>query len=148
MTNKICTKCKKSLGIDQFSFKNKKAGKRASACKPCHVIYLRKHYQDKRDMYLANSRKQNIKLRTINLSNLMEYLKDHPCVDCGETDPIVLEFDHVKDKKEDTISHMLRRYVWQKIKKEIQKCDVRCANCHKRKTAKDFNWRKTNWPVV
>jgi hypothetical protein len=34
------------------------------------------------------------------------------------------------------------------VKNEIEKCDVRCANCHRRKTAKDFNWYKLSSEVM
>ena len=35
---------------------------------------------------------------------VQEYLSTHPCVDCGETNPIVLEFEHVRGKKKASIS--------------------------------------------
>ncbi len=67
---------------------------------------------------------------------ILEYLKSHPCVDCGESDPIVLEFDHERDKVAN-IAIMLRDILpWKVIKNEINKCSVRCANCHRRKTIK------------
>lgn len=66
---------------------------------------------------------------------LVTYLREHPCVDCGETDPVVLEFDHLRDKKF-AISKGLQDRNWQDVLDEIAKCDVVCANCHRRRTAK------------
>ena len=76
-----------------------------------------------------------------NKAFILQYLVTHPCVDCGEADPIVLEFDHVKGKKTCDISKMsghARSLLV--IEKEIAKCEVRCANCHRRKTRKQFSW--------
>jgi len=69
---------------------------------------------------------------------IREYLELHPCVDCGEADPIVLDFDHVRGEKTDSICNMTRRgrYGIPKILAEIAKCEVRCANCHRRVTEK------------
>jgi hypothetical protein len=69
-------------------------------------------------------------------SKLFDFLSKNPCVDCGEKDPIVLEFDHkVRSKKFKMISKMLSgHYSWQSLEKEINKCDIRCANCHRRKS--------------
>jgi hypothetical protein len=68
---------------------------------------------------------------------LIEFFRTHPCVDCGETDPLVLEFDHLGDKRF-TISHNFSGRNWQSILKEMEKCDVVCANCHRRRTARQF----------
>ena len=65
----------------------------------------------------------------------MAYFRDHPCVDCGETDPVVLEFDHLRDKKFG-IATGIRNRNWQDVLDEIAKCDVVCANCHRRRTTK------------
>lgn len=60
----------------------------------------------------------------------------HPCVDCGEPDPIVLDFDHRDRKaKSFTISAYYANVSEARLRAEIAKCDVRCANCHRRKTA-------------
>jgi hypothetical protein len=62
------------------------------------------------------------------------HLKANPCVDCGETDPVILEFDHLKTK-DFNISDAARKGVSiKKLNDEIAKCEVRCANCHRRKT--------------
>jgi len=64
------------------------------------------------------------------------YLRDHPCVDCGISDPLVLEFDHVSGMKRASVSQLTRQALPTKtIDEEIGKCQVRCANCHRRRTA-------------
>ena len=69
------------------------------------------------------------------------YLLTHPCGECGEGDPSVLEFDHVRGIKRTGVMKLVRDgYSLKIIQKEISKCVVLCANCHKRKTYKD-SWR-------
>lgn len=67
---------------------------------------------------------------------IRDYLSEHPCVDCGEHDFVVLDFDHVRGEKVKAISKMVSSagYSLETIQKEIDKCDVRCANCHRRRT--------------
>jgi hypothetical protein len=65
-----------------------------------------------------------------------------PCVDCGEQDPVVLDLDHVFGVKAFNIGDAITRLSWGKIQGELEKCVVRCANCHRRKTAKQFQWFK------
>lgn len=63
-----------------------------------------------------------------------EYLRLHPCVDCGEADPRVLDFDHVHGEKSFAISQFAERYVsWNELYAEIGKCQVRCRHCHNRR---------------
>ena len=77
---------------------------------------------------------------------MWDYLKKHPCVDCGEKDPVVLEFDHSKDKLIE-VSKLVRNVSSiDKMREEIEKCKIRCANCHRRKTAIQFGWYK-NLPL-
>ena len=76
---------------------------------------------------------------------MWDYLKKHPCVDCGEKDPIVLEFDHLKDKLIE-VSRLVQYTSMNKMQNEIEKCEIRCANCHRRKTAIQFGWYK-NLPL-
>ena len=77
-------------------------------------------------------------------SFLAEWLSSHPCVDCGQSDIRVLEFDHVFGDKHSEVTTMARYGASLKsIKKEIDKCEVRCCNCHFIKTQErlGFNWR-------
>lgn len=76
-----------------------------------------------------------------NQLKLIEYLKVHPCIVCGESDIIVLEFDHRDPStKIGGVGDMARKYSWAKVEEEIAKCDVLCANDHKRRTAIQFGW--------
>lgn len=88
-------------------------------------------YKNREDMY-ANQKRHRISMR----DKVLEYLLEHPCQICGEKDPIVLDFDHIDPStKYKTISKLLSgHYGWNKIKSEIDKCRVLCANCHRRHT--------------
>ena len=80
------------------------------------------------DKELVHYNKQQFKKR------LSEIKEASGCMDCGEINPIVLDFDHLKDKKYN-ISRMIHDgFSWAAIKKEIAKCEVVCANCHRIRT--------------
>lgn len=72
---------------------------------------------------------------------VVDFLREHPCVGCGEPDILVLEFDHVSGVKLGAIGEMVTRgKSVLSVTREIAKCVVRCANCHRRKTGQTA-WR-------
>lgn len=131
-----CRKCGKEKSTNEFY-------KRVSMCKSCFSEYNKeqkkfyknnKEYQEK----VLNGEKRRKKEKR---EWVYQFLLLNPCVDCGEGDPIVLEFDHVEGGKIGNVSKLIHNNCsLEKIKIEIGKCKVRCANCHRRKTAKDFNY--------
>lgn len=88
-------------------------------------------YKKREDLYEAQRRH-----RALIKQRLFDFLSTKACIDCGESDPIVLEFDHKNQTdKFKNISKMLSgHYSWNSLLKEINKCEIRCANCHRRKT--------------
>ena len=66
---------------------------------------------------------------------IQEFKTSRGCADCGEKYPYwLLEFDHLRDKKF-TISEFSQHFSsLDKIKEEIEKCDVVCCNCHRNRT--------------
>lgn len=71
--------------------------------------------------------------RSVNIKFVQQFKQDSMCVDCGENYPYyVLHFDHLRDKKFN-ISMMMNRSL-DEIKKEIEKCEVVCGNCHAYRT--------------
>lgn len=104
-------------------------------CRACfaevNARNYRPYYARERDRITDRMREHRADIRR----RLIEYLLEHPCVDCGETDIVVLEFDHLRDKTADVASYANGGRSWQLIAAEIAKCEVRCANCHRRRTA-------------
>ena len=133
---KRCSNCKTEK--DNSSF-NKKGRGFSSYCQDCNKNHLKQDYVNKKASYKERTNKRRNQLAAINFPLYIDYLKTHPCVDCGEVDPIVLQFDHIRDKKF-LVSKMIHSYDWDQILTEISKCEIRCANCHIRRTAKQFNW--------
>lgn len=155
---KVCSSCKNKLSIDRFSTrKGSKDGFR-SQCKSCrqvHTLKWAKLNKNKVNSYLKKWRSKNkqrlsIGIKQWRLKNpdlarirdktnnqrqrarikilINQYLSSHSCVDCGNSDIMVLEFDHVKGIKKRNISGLSSLKA---VKFEISKCQIRCANCHK-----------------
>src|ERR1044071_694184 len=140
---KICSNCAEELPLDQFNWKSKLLQARHSRCKSCLQQQKRQTYQARRSYYIAYNVRLKTERRHRYIQRIREYLWTHPCVDCGETDPVVLDFDHVGDDKTANISYLLGIVAsWERLASEINKCEVRCANCHRRKTAREQGWYK------
>ena len=79
--------------------------------------------------------------RSLNVKKLYwDLLKSSQCCDCGESDPIVLEFDHIDSSlKVYDVSDVACRSK-KKLLEEISRCVVRCANCRRRHRAKIHKW--------
>ncbi len=72
--------------------------------------------------------------REIRHKMIFDFLSSNPCIDCGCTDPIVLSFDHLSDKKSDISRMISDGGTIEAINTEISKCVVRCHNCHIKRT--------------
>ena len=93
------------------------------------AAYSARYYRSHLEGIRANEKAQ----RTRRLLYLTEYKAAHPCTDCGEADPIVLEFDHLPQfPKLGNIAALLNSRA--KLLAELAKCEVVCANCHARRT--------------
>lgn len=145
---KICTKCKLEKEEIYFYFRNKDKNIRRNVCKTCCEQHRKskEHYQKYKTEYNKRSKERRERLFEENSLLVVNFLKNNPCVNCSESNILVLDFDHKdkKDKKYD-ISRMLSSYKWNTILKEIKKCQVLCANCHRIKTAHQFDWYKLKY---
>lgn len=133
-----CVHCKQMKTENNFSWSNKDKGIRNNRCKECQKAYSTTHYEKTKETYLERQRKN----RDRNKKYICDYLSKHPCIDCGESDIVVLQFDHknplLKEKYGDIISHGINdKWSMKKLNKEIEKCCVRCANCHIKRHARE-----------
>ena len=71
-----------------------------------------------------------------NLRFAYETLEEFPCIDCGEQDICVLEFDHIGPKRMPVMQLAMGGYGWAMLKAEIAQCEIRCGNCHRRRHAR------------
>jgi hypothetical protein len=129
-----CDRCQDLKQITEFAVRRKGRGRRDNYCRVCRAQYLREHYEQHRDRYVARAVRRKKELKGQRAAYLIALFRARPCVDCGEDDPLVLEFDHLGDKKFN-IAKGITNHSWQAVLDEIGKCDVVCANCHRRRTA-------------
>lgn len=136
---RVCARCHAAKPADEFPIKDKVRGTRRAYCLPCCRAYGREHYQLNRAAYLSRTRIRNAKVRTGHRSFVLAYLRTHPCITCGITDPVVLEFDHRDPStKAADVGWLIRSGSLGDLEAEIAKCDVRCGNCHRRRTLLQF----------
>jgi hypothetical protein len=87
------------------------------------------------DPSLLDSAKHLTRSERRNLIFVRDLLLTSACIDCGEADLLVLEFDH-RSAKDGNVLEMARRGCsLERLRAEIQKCEIRCGNCHRRRTA-------------
>jgi DNA-directed RNA polymerase subunit RPC12/RpoP len=105
--------------------------------------YFKQYHADNRERINERRREWRERMRAI----MWNHKAVHPCIDCGETDPVVLDFDHRDPtQKSHSISRMAMAHCSEdRLINEMKKCDVRCSNCHRRRTHKqrteNVKWR-------
>lgn len=104
-------------------------------CHPCRAADKNRHYSANKQRYIAQAQARKRELRLERTIYLLHYFESHPCRDCGEADPVVLEFDHLGEKSFDVGLAIAYRN-WESILDEIAKCEVVCANCHRRRISR------------
>ena len=131
---RACTKCGELKPLEAFPPVRRGEAKLQSWCRECFAEANARNYRKNHEREKARLVRQVSERRAEVRKRIIEYLKEHPCVDCGERDIVVLEFDHLSDKVADLSVYAGGGRSWARVKAEIDKCEVRCANCHRRKS--------------
>jgi hypothetical protein len=141
-----CRHCHQQKPITEFRWKNRGRGIRHHTCKACMCQWQAQWYLRNRQHHIALVAKRRRQYKTAARAYVLSYLAAHPCVDCGFTTPAALEFDHQEQKKMNVSNLLNQGYSLSMIRKEISKCQVRCANCHRIRTGLNQGWFKTGHP--
>lgn len=138
---KKCSRCSQVKPFLDYCKKRSSKDGLSSSCKICSKKYhLDWYHKTKTDSSRRDKHKKYQQISRMRLEIIVrDYLLQHPCVDCGESDIIVLDFDHIRDKV-GNISDLVRNGNKEILLREIEKCEIRCANCHRRKTAERGGW--------
>jgi len=142
MKKKLCHTCRIRKKISEFNKNRWKADGYSSICRICSNARSKKYYAENREEHKRVISVRKKRVIEQNRALCLEYLLSNPCRDCGETDLVVLEFDHLRDKDRGVKDLVFRACASARVEEEIGKCQVLCANCHRRKTAKERNWFK------
>lgn len=140
---RACTRCGELKPLDAFPPVRRGEEKLQTWCRECFAAYGREYYRKNRDAQKARLLRNTAARRADNQRRMIEYLRAHPCVDCGERDIVVLQFDHLASKERDVSSMLSGSWTWPAIEKEIAKCEVRCANCHRLATLSRYRTKGT-----
>lgn len=138
---KKCSRCHNRLPVEQFAWSNQAVNRRQSHCRDCQSKDNSQYRRENKNGIDAHNRNRRFRLRRRNQEYVFIYLCSHPCVDCGENNPLVLDFDHVRGVKLYAVSNLVQTGCkLETLQREIDKCDVRCANCHRIRTAKQLGY--------
>lgn len=166
---KRCRSCSQTKPLAEFYRHRRKADGHASNCKTCErkarqtpearersrafgrsdkAKANKRRYRERHRDRIRREESEFSQRRRARLQERIDAIKlERGCIDCGyRLHPRALDFDH-RDGEDKTfnVSKILRQTVsWERIQAEIDKCDVRCANCHRVRTAEGNHYTNTN----
>lgn len=126
---KTCKRCGDSKVFSEFNKSPKNKDGFHSYCRMCQ----KEHYRENKDRHCENV-KHSKKEYLLKARTIMANALSGGCVDCGNLDIRVLDFDHLSDKLDNVPKMVNRGFSLDKVQEEISKCEVRCRNCHAIKT--------------
>jgi hypothetical protein len=117
---KLCTTCKQPKANSEFNKHQKRKDGLQTVCKACNRERAKRYYEENKSRHKGVCRALQKKYLAERQAQIVTYLKEHPCVSCGEKDPVVLDFDHTKGNKKHNVSSMVKLgFSWGNILLEI-----------------------------
>lgn len=129
---KNCNKCLLPKDESEFAFKNKANNLLQAMCKECHKTYSKLHYSSNKESYISKAKRNKTVYSARNQQYIDEYKRNKGCYFCQESEPACLDFHHLRDKIADVAYLLHQAATIERIQTEIDKCEVLCANCHRK----------------
>lgn len=131
---KTCSRCNQEKSFEEYHKKTSERG-RSRVCKECFSKYYKGYYAQDPQGHTRRIN-ENARKRRAALREVVDKIKSGPCTDCKDTHPpYVMEFDHVRGTKKRNVSNLVMTgAALSTVLTEIEKCDLVCANCHRKRT--------------
>jgi hypothetical protein len=140
MYMKRCPRCGEDLSLSSFGKSSQKKDGLNVYCILCMRKYRIEHYQNNKKAYRDRAIEQ-VKACRLYVQDLK---RTGSCTDCGvkyPEEPWLFDFDHLDgDTKTATISKIVKNGSLKLLKEEIEKCELVCVICHRRRTALRAGW--------
>jgi len=130
MKTKICSCCKKELPLSEFNKNKSRKDGLNNICRECSKESSKKYYLANKEEHKKNVNLNRTEYRKRNSKYIYEYKKKCGCKYCDEKEPVALDFHHLRDKK--FLVGQMTQHSLEKLKEEIDKCEVICSNCHRK----------------
>ena len=135
LEHRRCGKCLQDLPVTSF---NRHPTGLQWWCRECYRAYFRARAELHRQQVKAAREHRRRNARAL----IADYLRTHPCADCGEPDVQVLEFDHLDSKRGNVTDLKRAGTSVRALQQELRNCEVVCVNCHRLRTAaRGSSWR-------
>jgi hypothetical protein len=140
MSTKTCTKCAKVLNLTSFNMKSG-TSRLNTQCIDCCKAACKAHYNKNKAHYFERNKKYKSSIK-----KFLEESKSVPCFDCGKSySSYVMDFDHMRDKTFNIANASTIGYSLERIKEEINKCQIVCSNCHRMRTHNEGHKKDNGW---
>lgn len=140
---KHCPRCNQDKDEAEFGKNKTRPDGLQVQCRACIKLIHRDWYERNKERHYGNVQKRRKLFSDEIVRRLTAYLKTHPCVDCGVANPLVLDIDAGQNAVEFSLrSRLLEGATWAMLLPEIEKCEVRCANCRRLRTAQRLGPRQ------
>ena len=137
--------CRAELPLAEFNVRRASRDGLQNVCRACNRARAKRYYREHRDEHVQLMVRRRAEARRAAVLVVGQHLLANPCVDCGEGDVRVLDFDHRPGSgKSAEVMRLVRNgYSVARVMVEVAKCEVRCRNCHAKITYERLgtDWR-------